>query len=72
MGDHDAFAGDITIPALLPAVLHDEVFILVQVTDDAQRLVGSDILLVKYRQSIVGARHGSNILYPSHKHLLIG
>ena len=72
MGDHDALARHITVPALTLAVLKDEVFILIQVADDAHGLVGGQLLLVPHGQRVVVARLGLDVVDPAHEDLLVG
>ena len=72
MGNHDTLTRCIKVPTLLPAVLNDEILILIQIAFDAKGLVGRSILLVKHRQSIVCSRLWRYIVYPTHKYLFIG
>ena len=72
MGNHDALAWQIRIPALELAVLYNEVFIGVQVALEAYRLVGGSILLVPHGQCVVGARLRGDVVNLSHERFLVG
>ena len=71
MGNHDAVAGSIAVPALSPAVLQNEELVGIQVALDAQGLVGGLLLLVPHGQRVVGAGMRSDEFNPTHEIFLI-